>query len=329
MPYPMRAAALLAPLLLSAITLSACSERSHATEVVAAASAARHEEHAAPVAFDAGAEVALDASAPDASADAGPEPEGPCPAGMALVGRFCIDRYEAHLVARGFDGGFTEIPHNQRPPASARFEARSSPGVMPQGYINRVEAAAACKNASKRLCTMREWRRACEGKRGLTFPYGMRFLAGRCNMNKPHLLALRYGSDARRWKYDDNFNDPALDVEPGFLAKAGEHEGCAAAEGVYDLVGNLHEWVSDTVDEAFMERFEVEAVERRSQPWNEGNGVFMGGFFSTAEQLGPGCSYTTVAHEPTYHDYSIGFRCCAAADVPVPPARKAPKGRPR
>ena len=26
---------------------------------------------------------------------------------------------------------------------------------------------------------------------------------------------------------------------------------------------------------------------------------------------GPGCDYATRAHYPTYHDYSIGFRCCA------------------
>jgi hypothetical protein len=36
--------------------------------------------------------------------------------------------------------------------------------------------------------------------------------------------------------------------------------------------------------------------------------------------------FTTIAHEPAYHDYSIGFRCCAAADLPAP-AGKARKKR--
>ncbi len=248
--------------------------------------------------------------------DAGPDEPRPCPEGMALVQRFCIDRYEAELVAPDPDGGFLTLPHNRRPPADLRFEARSLPDVMPQGYINRVEAAAACKNAGKRLCSMHEWRRACEGRRGTHWPYGAHAVAGRCNHNKAHLLALRYGSDPKRWKYEEQFNDPALDVEPGFLARTGEYAGCTTAEDVHDLVGNLHEWVSDSVDAELVEKMDAEELDRHPQPWKEGNGVFMGGFFSTADQHGPGCTFTTIAHEPRYHDYSIGFRCCAAADLP-------------
>jgi len=43
-----------------------------------------------------------------------------------------------------------------------------------------------------------------------------------------------------------------------------------------------------------------------------GNGIFMGGFYSTTGELGPGCLFTTVAHDAGYHDYSTGFRCCRA-----------------
>jgi formylglycine-generating enzyme required for sulfatase activity len=244
---------------------------------------------------------------------------------MALVQRFCIDRFEAQLWAPGDGGVMVALAPNRRPPEQVRYEARSLPDVMPQGYINRIEATAACKNAGKRLCSMREWRRACEGKGSAHWPYGRKEIPGRCNYMKPHLLSLRFGADARRWKYE-MFNDPSLDVEPGFLAKTGEYASCATPEDVRDLVGNLHEWVSDTVDEKLVAALEAEDVERRSQPWKEGNGVFMGGFFSTADQHGPGCTFTTIAHEPRYHDYSIGFRCCAAADLPPLP-KKEPKRR--
>jgi formylglycine-generating enzyme required for sulfatase activity len=195
---------------------------------------------------------------------------------------------------------------------------------MPQGYVSRIEAALACKNAGKRLCSMREWRRACEGRGGAHWPYGHKAVAGRCNHDKPHLLSIKFGSDARRWKYE-MFNDPSLDVEPGFLAKTGEYAGCTTAEDVHDLVGNLHEWVSDMVDADLVAKMDAEDVERKEQPWKEGNGVFMGGFFSTADQHGPGCTFTTIAHEPRYHDYSIGFRCCAAALLPDPQPGKKPK----
>jgi len=52
---------------------------------------------------------------------------------------------------------------------------------------------------------------------------------------------------------------------------------------------------------------------RRSIARHYGNGVFMGGFYSTSNQQGQGCGYITIAHGPRYHDYSTGFRCCADA----------------
>ncbi len=284
--------------------------------------------------LDAGA--ARDAGPGDAArdadpGDAGPDAEAPlpdCPEGMAKVGRSCVDRFEAHLVTADADGGLAVFSHVARPAPGVRYEARSSPGVFPQAYVSRVEAKAACEAAGKRLCSRREWTRACEGKRAMTFPYGRRAVAGRCNSGKPHLLAAMHGSDPRKWRYDEHFNDPHLGEEPGFLARSGDYDGCVGEEGVGDLVGNLHEWVSDTVDPDFIERFEAEETTRRKQPWKEGNGVFMGGFFSTTDQHGPGCTFTTIAHEPSYHDYSIGFRCCAAArPAPAPPPKARGAGR--
>jgi hypothetical protein len=261
---------------------------------------------------DAGAAIPADAGL-DAAAWSDPG----CPEGMARAGRFCIDRWEAHLVKRGSGGEIVPLPHCDRPPADGDYEARSEPGVFPQAYISRVESARACKSAGKRLCSMTEWHRACEGKRDRLYPYGPRYQAKKCNSDRPHLLSLRFGTDARRWRYED-FNDPSLDREPGFLEKTGAFEQCGGDFGVYDLVGNLHEWVSDTVDDALLEQMDAEDVTRNHQPSHAGNGVFLGGFFSTHQELGPGCKFTTVAHEPSYHDYSTGFRCCASA--PAPPA---------
>ena len=127
------------------------------------------------------------------------------------------------------------------------------------------------------------------------------------------------------WSYERHFNSPDLNQKPGFLARSGEHAGCASELGVHDMVGNLHEWVGDMVDHGLVMRMSTEGVERRDQPWHEGNGVFMGGFFSTTSELGPGCYFTTIAHEPTYHDYSTGFRCC---DSVAPPGMRNAATRP-
>jgi sulfatase modifying factor 1 len=82
--------------------------------------------------------------------------------------------------------------------------------------------------------------------------------------------------------------------------------------------------VSDKVTEELIDRLDDDNVERHKQPWHEGNGVFMGGFYSTTSELGPGCLYITVVHEPTYHDYSTGFRCCKSADLPKPEPKAKP-----
>jgi formylglycine-generating enzyme required for sulfatase activity len=246
---------------------------------------------------------------------------------MALVGPFCVDRFEAHLVVASSIGELTAHPHHKRPEPDVRYLARSAPGVFPQPYISRVEAKAACEAAGKRLCSRREWIRACRGNGIHRYPYGPNGQRGRCSTGKLHLLTELFGDKKGGWSYEEHFNSPELALKPGYLAQTGEYTGCASELGVHDMVGNLHEWVSDMVDQALLDLMAEEEVERREQPWVEGNGVFMGGFFSTTSELGPGCYYTTVAHEPTYHDYSTGFRCCAKAALPVKekPARKKNK----
>jgi formylglycine-generating enzyme required for sulfatase activity len=246
-------------------------------------------------------------------------PPSPCPPEMVLVQNsqrrpriapFCIDRWEAHLVRIADGGKQGAHPHYLRPERGVHYEARSAAHVFPQAYITRPEAERACKAAGKRLCGLYEWRSACQGSTGNRYPWGNQLEAGRCNHQKDHVLPRFFGNDPARWT-SDVFNSPKMNQEPGFLAKSGAYERCATPTGIHDLVGNLHEWVSDTVNARFVEMLAHEPVNRDDQPWSRGNGVFLGGFYSTRAQHGPGCWFTTIAHEPRYHDYSIGFRCCA------------------
>jgi hypothetical protein len=89
-------------------------------------------------------------------------------------------------------------------------------------------------------------------------------------------------------------NDPGLGQVDGALSRTGEHSDCVNAFGVFDMVGNLHEWVA-------------------TDPASP-NGAFQGGYYLDTAQNGDGCSYRTVAHAHDYHDYSTGFRCCAEAE---------------
>jgi formylglycine-generating enzyme len=234
-----------------------------------------------------------------------------CGNDMVLVERTCVDRYEGHLLVKKPDGSLERHPPHQRPEGDGLI-ASSAPGVKPQAFISRHEAAAACGNAGKRLCKLEEWYRACTGKARTLYPYGKSYEAKRCNVGKPHLLSMLHGANASGWSYAD-FNDRRLATTDGFLALTGQYAGCASTEGVHDMVGNLHEWVDDLVDRSLPRKLPVEPIIERRIGRNTGNGIFMGGFFSTRNEHGEGCTYTTAAHGAGYHDYSTGFRCCRDA----------------
>jgi sulfatase modifying factor 1 len=76
----------------------------------------------------------------------------------------------------------------------------------------------------------------------------------------------------------------------GTLAKTGDHPGCTNDYGLYDMVGNLHEWVDDPA------------------------GTFQGGYYLDTHLNADGCYYRTTAHYVKHADYSTGFRCCADVD---------------
>lgn len=87
-------------------------------------------------------------------------------------------------------------------------------GRSPRRGVSLAEARAACHARGTRLCSVEEWIRACGGRR---FPYGGTYLPGRCTTG---------GKTPRA---------------------AGSRRGCRSRWGVYDLSGNVSEWVSDGV----------------------------------------------------------------------------------
>jgi sulfatase modifying factor 1 len=237
-----------------------------------------------------------DAPAPPASAT--PHALGPtCAEGMARValgqGDFCVDRFEAHLERLDDAGQVVGVHPPNKPVYGKRVRAKSAPGASPQAYVSADEAASACREAGKRLCSDAEWQAACRGAAGSRYPYGERWRRGACNDRGVSPLgvleALGPGGEgvAEAWGHQ-RMTDPRLYLVPGGVARTGRFERCQTEEGVYDMVGNLHEWTADE------------------------QGTFRGGYYLDTETLGPGCDYAATGHDRRYSDYSTGFRCCAA-----------------
>lgn len=202
---------------------------------------------------------------------------------------YCIDRWEASVVELR---GRKEVAHAPYEPVTKlKVKAVSKAGVVPQGYISKNEAEAACVAAKKRLCSGEEWLFACRGKKPTIFPYGDERKDGYCNDSGRAPIASLYPrlGEAVYSSYQA-LNDPRINRAPNTVARTGQYSKCKNAFGVYDMVGNLHEWTADV---------------------RGTRGVFRGGYYQDTRLNGDGCKYKTVAHDVSYHDYSTGFRCCA------------------
>ena len=187
-----------------------------------------------------------------------------CPPGMVRVGDFCVDRYEAP---------------NRR-------------GARPLAMQSADDAAAYCEAHHKRLCTEDEWRQACEGAGPRAYPYGEEHVDERCNDDKP-------------WKTVD---EAVLDRWPAPEAqsharelyqatRSGSRRRCVSSEGVYDMTGNLEEWVVRTREHT-----------------NDWPYLLVGCYWSGCYGGGkPTCRSTNSAHGPEFRFYETGFRCCKDA----------------
>ena len=124
-----------------------------------------------------------------------PPGKAQCGKGMGLVrGRglaVCVDRYE--------------YPNYLRSP--------------PQGNFNAYKAQALCEKKGKRICTEGEWVAACSGSSGQRFPYGSRFIAGRCNT------------------VEDGRDEAVAPIE---------YKKCRSPARIYAMAGNLAEWTKST-----------------------------------------------------------------------------------
>jgi formylglycine-generating enzyme len=219
-----------------------------------------------------------------------------CPADMALVGtRVCVDRWEGSIV-EVVPGGAERLwsPYVPIDGHEGSVRAVSRPGVIPQGYISGKQAEGACRASGKRLCASGEWQNACRGPDHTQFPYGESRRAGVCNDDirpihpVPEAGVLLGVAPGHLWS--EGMNQAIINQLPDTLLPTGDRAECTNGYGVFDMVGNLHEWV------------------------DEPDGTFRGGYYMDTSHNGEGCSYATTAHDFTYHDYSTGFRCCMDPD---------------
>jgi formylglycine-generating enzyme len=165
-----------------------------------------------------------------------------------------------------------------------RFEYPNKQGEKPAVMKTWYEARDACKADGKRLCGDSEWTLACEGQQRLPYPYGLERSADACNIDKPHPAVNERALASRRTR----------DAEAARLwqgESSGARASCVSSYGVFDMTGNVDEWV----------------VNERGVPFQS---ALKGGYWGPVRDR---CRPTTTAHGEDFSFYQIGFRCCSDA----------------
>lgn len=164
-----------------------------------------------------------------------------------------------------------------------RYEWPNVQGALPSVMVTYDSAEALCAARGRRLCTEDEWAYACSGDESLPYPYGYERSADACTID----LIARAPNKPRLHSRDSTTR--ALEVERVYMATpSGSRPACRSPLGLYDLTGNVDEWVRST--RSF------------GQP-----SALMGGFWGHVRNR---CRAVTRSHGPRFSYYQIGFRCC-------------------
>lgn len=175
-----------------------------------------------------------------------------------------------------------------------RYEAPNRRGGKPLVMQSANDARAWCESHGKRLCTEDEWIGACEGDDHRAYPYGNQHVDDWCNDDKSW-REVHEGTLAK-WPADEA---QAHAKELYQAASSGSKRKCESDDGVFDMTGNVEEWVVRTREHA-----------------NDWPYILAGCYWSGCYGGGkPTCHSTNNAHGPEFRFYETGFRCCKDARV--------------
>jgi sulfatase modifying factor 1 len=243
---------------------------------------------------------------PSSSLDPGPSAE--CPHDMRLVEgthhdevqHFCVepkkDERDTHCYR--YWEGITALEGPVTPVRVCmdQYEAPNKKGARPFVMRSYDDAKRWCGVRKKRPCSEQEWETACEGPEWLPWVYGWANDRRTCVSDrawKPVDFAkFGGGPDAAKEESDRLWQG----------AVSGSRPGCVSPFGIFDMMGNVEEWVTSR--------------KTRQHP-----GSLMGGFWA---KRWTGCRGTNDAHEPTFQFYETGFRCCADPGKLPPGDAKVP-----
>jgi formylglycine-generating enzyme required for sulfatase activity len=171
------------------------------------------------------------------------------------------------------------------------FEWPNQRGTIPRNLTSWQEAKDACEGIGKRLCTDVEFTFACEGEAMRPHVTGFVRDASKCSFDREY----------RERKYAFEKHDACAASPPCREAlekidqrlPAGSMKDCVSDQGIFDLNGNVNEWVT-LPGKGFSKRAGLK-----------------GGWWGPVRDR---CRPITTFHGESDFGYEVGFRCCRDAD---------------
>jgi len=214
------------------------------------------------------------------------------PIHQVYLNAYYLDKYEVTnaLYQACVDAGICDPPHQTSSNSHSSYYGNSQFDNYPVINVDWNQAKTYCEWRGARLPTEAEWEKAARGTNGLTYPWGNAF-----DGTKVNFCDKNCSFDWADNSYDDGYND---------TAPVGSYPNGISPYGLYEMAGNVWEWVADWYDANYYSN----SPASNPQGPSSGDGrALRGGSWSGSDD--DVRTSSRPGNAPVLWNYFFGFRC--------------------